>query len=439
MAGVRKKPNSGGKFRGWFKDSNGKRRFFTGTHSKAETERMARKLEDEHRQVGLGCREASKPHQRNGKRDFREVADEYLAWGEAQGGRGGRPWGECHLRIRRSYLEWWEKALGFEVLADLYGTLGSVEGKLRELQASGLANKTVANYAETIAAFCDWCVERSYLENDPLKGLKGFDTTPQTIRRAMTGEEIEKLMTHCRPTYRLLYEVALASGLRAKELKSLTVSHLDVERSGLRLDAAWTKGRKAGFQPLPAELTAKLAESCRGRGAKAKLLRVPTHTARAFCTDLELAGIPRVTEEGKLDFHALRTTFTTLVIESGANIKEAQALARHSTPQLTMNTYARTRPERLAALSERLGETVLSSSSCAHSVHNASGGNGDGGHNGSVRKTLRKTGPSNLSGFDSHRLHQSFQLPILRSFAHETSFGQLPLDRALLRSYHSRV
>ena len=47
MAGVRKKPSKGGKFQGWFVDAGGKQRFFTGTRSKTETQRIADRLEDE--------------------------------------------------------------------------------------------------------------------------------------------------------------------------------------------------------------------------------------------------------------------------------------------------------------------------------------------------------------------------------------------------------
>ncbi len=50
--------------------------------------------------------------------------------------------------------------------------------------------------------------------------------------------------------------------------------------------------------------------------------------------------------------------YTTIVIESGATVKEAQALARHSTPVLTMNTYARARNERLAEVAEAVGKVV---------------------------------------------------------------------------------
>ena len=68
--------------------------------------------------------------------------------------------------------------------------------------------------------------------------------------------------------------------------------------------------------------------------------------------DLITAGIPKCTEEGKIAFHALRTSFVTLAFEAGANHKEAQQLARHSTPELTANIYGRTRNERLIEVTD---------------------------------------------------------------------------------------
>ena len=46
------------------------------------------------------------------------------------------------------------------MLGDLIGVLGRVEKQLRELQAQGRAGKTVATYAETLGAFCEWGVRR---------------------------------------------------------------------------------------------------------------------------------------------------------------------------------------------------------------------------------------------------------------------------------------
>lgn len=91
MAGVRKKPLKCGKYQGWYKDYEGNRKFFTGTKNRAYTLRIAERLEDEHRQIGLGYRPVPKTADKHKKRPFVEVRDEYLAWGRSQGGRGGRP------------------------------------------------------------------------------------------------------------------------------------------------------------------------------------------------------------------------------------------------------------------------------------------------------------------------------------------------------------
>ena len=85
--------------------------------------------------------------------------------------------------------------------------------------------------------------------------------------------------------------------------------------------------------------------------------------------DLKKAGIPKRTEKGKIAFHALRTSFVSLTYEAGASHKEAQELARHSTPTLTANTYGRVRDERLATVVETVAERVLSGQAGVNTVH----------------------------------------------------------------------
>ena len=376
MAGVRRKPIRGGKYQGWFIQADGKRKYFTGTHSRAETLRIAERLEDEHRQVRLGYRPAPSSAAKHCRRPFSEVRKEYMAWGESQGGRRGKPWGSTHARNRRSHLEWWEENLALEHLGDLDGILPRVEQVLRTLQAQGRSGKTLGNYAESLGALCRWCIRRGYLDTDPLKSLARFDTTPRTKRRAMTPEEIVRLLEACAPHRRLLFETAFLSGLRVKELLNLTLAHLDLERSGLGLDDAWTKNRMSGFQPLPRDLLERLkvfSESgepaqlykrfYRRRDATLTaparpLLYVPSHPARDLDKGLEKAQIPKHTPDGKLDFHACRVAYITFVVESGATLKEAQTLARHSTPQLTMNVYARARDERLSEAVEKIADRL---------------------------------------------------------------------------------
>ncbi len=306
MAGVRKKPRSkDGKYQGWFSDSAGKRTFFSGTRDRAETRQMAGRLEDEHRQVRLGYRPAQSSADRHRSRSFDTVVQEYMSWGESQGGRNGHPWSTTHARNRRTHLRWWQEQMGIATLADLPGILPRVEVELRGLQRLGRTGKTVANYAEALSALCDWCVQRGYLSDDPLKALAPFDTTPQTTRLAMTVEEITRLLDSCASHRRVLYETAFLSGLRANELRNLTINHLDQRRHGLHLEAAWTKNRKSGFQQLPTALVERLEAFVRSgeavrlydrfyehRGDRDRipsnpLLYVPSHTARDLAIDLE--------------------------------------------------------------------------------------------------------------------------------------------------------
>ena len=238
---------------------------------------------------------------------------------------------------------------------------------------------------------------------------------PRTVRqrrRALTLDEIHQLLRACRPQYTLLYQTALLTGLRANELRQLGLEHLDVDRGMLRLDADWTKNRRPEWQPLPYALVAALYASA-GSGVPQQhyarhykrpagqrrvtypaipLLCVPLHTETMLYTDLRRAGIPRVTPAGKVDFHALRVAYTHLILEHGATPPEAQHLARHQTPALTLSPeygYARTREPRLHALVEEVAAQVLGTPQRASDVHAIAVG-ADSGQEWHEERTLKQ-------------------------------------------------
>lgn len=281
MAGVRKRPQPNGKYQGWFTDYLGKRRFVVGTHKQAETRRMAERFEDDHRQIRLGYRPAPKNSEKQAKRPFSETVKEYLEWGRAQGGRGGRGWSDLHAKLKAAKLKWWAKQLGLETLADLPGILPRVEAALRGLQDKGRAGKTLEHYRETLKSFCLWAERRGFIEADPLRGMAKFDDTPKTQRRALGPAEIRRLLGVAPPHRAILYETAIASGLRANELRNLTPDHLDEARSALRLDAEWTKNRRPGFQPISPDLLARLrAYAATGEAKRLTDKHYKRHTAR---------------------------------------------------------------------------------------------------------------------------------------------------------------
>jgi hypothetical protein len=166
--------------------------------------------------------------------------------------------------------------------------------------------------------------------------------------------------------------LAVLTGLRANELRSLTREHLDIEQQGVRRDDDWTKNRRPGFQPLPKATVNLLVENfdsgivqrrcclyARGNTYHPRaLVYVPVKTDRDIALDLEQAKIPKETQKGKIDFHALRTAFVSLTIEAGASAKEAQDLARHSAPRITMNVYARANDQKMAGGGDRVADHV---------------------------------------------------------------------------------
>lgn len=353
-----------------YKDWQGKRRKGIGAATRAETEKLALRVQVEQDEIRKGYRPIPKTSEKHAARPFAEVVVEYLNEGNTHLGRHGKPWGAHHARKRRDHLRWWEAKLGIKTLADLDGILPRFEACLRELQANGpgtrrgklcqgpCTGKTVQSYRESLCALCDWAVKRGYLDQDPLRHSIGYDQTPQRRRRALDPNEIQRLLTVGRPQWRLLYETAILSGLRASELRSLRVEDLDIERGGLHLSADWTKNRRPGFQNLPRELIDRLAASAESKVEGDPLLEVSAHTAEVLAKDLARAGISKSGPGGVVDFHSLRNTYISLVDQAGGSVKEIMDRARHQSADMSLNTYARSRPGRRVELAEMVGKLV---------------------------------------------------------------------------------
>lgn len=369
-----------------YTDYRGKRCTKAGYTSKKETEKLATQLEDKARRIRDGLEAAPGSAQHSKKLPIKAVIDEYLAWGTSVG------WSTGHHDLRSKQVNWWKAKLNLTTLADFDNTLTKMEKLLRELaqgnpdeKVKGLSSKTVNHYGGTLKAFTAWCVEREYLSEDPARRLRLPKTLQGKHRRALTAEEINLLICSSPRHRRVLYLVALSTGLRANELRCLSVEDLDLRNRGVSLRAELTKNKKPAFQHLPEvvveELKAfvqsgearRLYEQAHGENGSLSaypvnpLLYVPQHTAIHIRRDLAAAGIAEVTHEGCVDFHALRTTYVTLLIDTGASVKEAMTAARHSTPSLTMNVYARTREKRLPEIAEQIGSVFGSGISIAES------------------------------------------------------------------------
>ena len=217
-------------------------------------------------------------------------------------------------------------------------------------------------------------------------------------REALEGVELDALLVAAPPARAVVYLTAATTGLRRAELKELRTCDLDLDADAptVTARASTTKNRDKAVLPLPPETAAALrgsVDSCTTRDGGRALEQTPqphreTDVARARAVVHSKSGggeAPRVfasipsvadlrtdlaaaranwirlapTDEERrerersdfcryedgagrvVDFHALRSTYATLLGRQGVPLVMAQQLMRHSDPKLTSNVYTR--------------------------------------------------------------------------------------------------
>ena len=326
---------------------------------------------------------------------------------------------------------------GFQRIGDL--NAAALERWLTDRAAERMSAGNRNEYRQELIGFANWCVRTGRLLGNPFAGVAKADAKAdqRRKRRAMTEAELVKLLdvARRRPLLEakmvrrgqrqgeavanvrddvaerldrlgreraLIYKTLLLTGLRKKELASLTVGqlYLDGPHPFADLAAADEKNREGSAIPLRADLANDLREWLADKAAASQqatrrtatvrfdshvgkvnkrqrrdsgesegrsclpmtgvpqlppntpLFNVPSGLVRILDRDLVLAGIARRTQvDGKwkidkrdergrtIDVHALRTSFGTLLSKGGVAPRTAQAAMRHSTIDLTMNTY----------------------------------------------------------------------------------------------------
>jgi integrase len=220
----------------------------------------------------------------------------------------------------------------------------------RTAEAFGI--KTSNEYGMVVRQWLAWLVDNGRAETNPLTRFKKLtDTDEKRERRALSSDEFSRLVatTLAASRYRnqisgidraMLYLVAAFTGLRVSELKSLTPESFDLVAGIVVVEAKRSKRRRLERQPLPPALCDRLRDWLPGRTGKLWPGSWSNHAALMLQGDLSLAGIPYVDGNGVADFHSLRHTFCTNLALANVPPKVTQSLARHSTIELTLGTYA---------------------------------------------------------------------------------------------------
>lgn len=330
---------------------------------KAASQQMLARLE---REAALGAEGISEERAQQRRRPIEEHAGEFRQHLEDRGNTA------AHVKQRADRVGAVLESGRIRTIDDL--TPARVDSALAELGRAGLGIESRNHYLSAVKAFSKWLVKERRLAENPLIGMdpRNADKDRRMLRRAITDEELAALVAYTAGAKALeslsgidramLYLLAGYTGYRRNELGSITPESFEFgpapsltvlagvskrrrkETIPLRTDMAamfepWIQGKPPGVAVF--EITdGRVAEMIRADldGARGVWIRGAKGKKRQCRESSNFLSTARVHGVG-VDFHSLRSTFITSLSKSGVKPKVAQILARHSTIDLTMQTY----------------------------------------------------------------------------------------------------
>jgi len=137
----------------------------------------------------------------------------------------------------------------------------------------------------------------------------------------------------------LIYRLAVESGLRLNEIRTLKTEDFDFVRCTVTVQDSNEKARRGATLPLRAATAAMIQDFLGNKTPQARAFTVKKGSLM-IQVDLKKAGIPYEIDGKYCDFHALRHSTASLLIQTGANIKTVQTIMRHTTAELTLQKYS---------------------------------------------------------------------------------------------------
>lgn len=262
-------------------------------------------------------------------------------------GRSGKYVDNCALRMRLLTTE-----AGWGALPDV-----SANGFLRWRREHGgrprkgtrggrtaVAATTLNQFLDTASAFMNWCKRNKRFPVNPLEDVARAEGEKVRRRRALSDDEVLKILQAAPSDRAIVYRFAWAVGLRRGELAALKWG--DVQLSAIRpyaqLRAEATKARRGDRVYIPPTLADDLRKHRPdGAGDDAPVFpRVPTLTK--WKSDLAAAGVPYMDAMGRqADFHGgTRKTLCSRMHRAGVPLAQAMRVMRHTDARLTMVDYA---------------------------------------------------------------------------------------------------
>jgi integrase len=210
------------------------------------------------------------------------------------------------------------------------------------------------NHYRAAKSFSGWLVKSRKLAPAPLASVPGQTKVIKLtyVRRALTRQEFDALLETTlkrKKSYCRLDALASGTGFRVGALAGLRP--IDFVLSGdapsVTVAPDDDKAKKGRTHPLPPSVVPILSEFVAGKEATAvlwpgswrenagKMIRADAVQAGIDIGELGKKAAQRKKGNPIFDFHCLRHSFGTLLCRSGVNLRVAQELMGHSSPDLT--------------------------------------------------------------------------------------------------------
>ena len=349
------KPKGSRVYRGRYRVGNDPVRYDVPLHTDKRhvAEAALRKLIEEEEMALLGIGPA-KGLRDAAQRSLADHLDDFLADLKA------RQRGKHYLQHTRNRLRLLFSACGWGRLSDI-----TADAFLRWRADQKISPDTLNHYLGHANTFLNWTVRNGRLTANPLRTVGKVETRghERCVRRALTDAELTKLVQSSGKRG-LPYLLAAYTGLRRGEIKKLVWDdlHLDEPHPYIEVRAATTKNKTRAVIPLVPELAEGLRERFNRRAPAFPLVfRTGVPSTKMLAKDLAACGIPVTDALGRrVDFHALRYTFATILARKGVPRRVAMELMRHSDSRLTDKVYVDTTSFSLFGVVTKLDPPSLS-------------------------------------------------------------------------------
>lgn len=371
-------------------DESGKRIVFsTGVRDKTNAQLILNQREAEVAKRRHGIIDSSTERIKNQSgRPIAEHIDEFL--GSLQ--TAGRS--EIHHKKTGRHIELAVGWCKLNQLSDL--TPEKIESYAAYRKQAGKSARTIQAALTALKQFSKWCVDTGRLQADPLRTVrKPNPKNDRRLRRRMilpkewtwiaTATEQEPERYGLTGYERLLvYRLAIETGLRAKELQSLTRGRFQLLGTAafVLVPGAGTKNRKDAKQYISKSLAADLKRFIARKTSAAAVFGIRDLNRLSDAIRADLAAAKRLyieaaqspeekiergadsflairNEDGEeLTFHSLRHTCGAWLAIQGEPVKLIQDVMRHSTVELTIGTYGHLLPMSYTQAAQRLGEML---------------------------------------------------------------------------------